>query len=196
ASGGGGEKHGRRVRCVMVGEEDLVARHAEMRGNDAANPDLLAQRVLDRVRKRSPRTRERAQRAGQDPLELQHAAFVEHDGIEVGWLELRVLEAPLDGLKRKAGVILLPGKTLFLNRADRHAGGDEARGGVVMVGGEAEDFHQYSLAGAAPRRAREIEIKPIGSRRSDRFANHANGGSRMKSMIVSVTCPNTAASAA
>ena len=92
-----GEERGGGVRRVVLGEQDLLPRHAEMRRDDAAHPDLLAERVLDRVRKRSPRARERAQRAGQDPLELQHAALVEHDRVEIGRLEPGAIEAPLDG---------------------------------------------------------------------------------------------------
>src|SRR5262245_24920187 len=55
------EKRGRRVRRMMIGEQDLVAGHPEMRRNDAANPDLLAQHVLYRMRERSPRARKGAQ---------------------------------------------------------------------------------------------------------------------------------------
>src|SRR6266496_2699979 len=43
---GSGEERGCRVRLVVTGEEDLVPRHAEVRRDDAANPDLFAQRAL------------------------------------------------------------------------------------------------------------------------------------------------------
>src|ERR671935_2045808 len=66
---GGGEKRGGRMRRVMIRKQDLVARHAEMRRNDAADPDLLPQCVLDRLWKRPPRMRKGAQRAGQNPFE-------------------------------------------------------------------------------------------------------------------------------
>ena len=61
-----GEERGGGVRLVVLGEQDLRARHAEVRRDDAAHPDLLAERVLDRVRKRPPGARERraARRSG------------------------------------------------------------------------------------------------------------------------------------
>ena len=46
--------------------------------------------------KRPPRAGERPQRAGQDPLELQHAALVEDDRVEVRRLEPGVIQAPFD----------------------------------------------------------------------------------------------------
>ena len=101
-----GEERRGRVRLVVAGEQDLLARHAELRRDDAAHPDLFAQRVLHRVRKRPPGVRERAQRAGQDPVELQHAALVEHHGVEVVRLEPGVLQAPFDRRQRKAASFL------------------------------------------------------------------------------------------
>src|SRR4051812_48480929 len=97
-------------------EEDLVARNIEVRRDDAAHPDLLAERVLDRMWKRFPRPGKRPQRACEDPLELQHAAFVEDDGVEIGCLESAVIQAPLDGRQRESGIVLPARETLFLHR--------------------------------------------------------------------------------
>ena len=129
------------MRRVMIGAQDLVARHAQMRRNDAADPHLLAQGVLHRLRKRSPRVRKRPQGACQNPLELQHGAFVKHDGIEIGWFELCVFEAPLDGFGRKAGIVLPTRKPLFLHGAHRQAVDHQRSGRVVIVGGDAKDLH-------------------------------------------------------
>src|SRR5437660_625526 len=93
------------------------------------------------MRKRTPRVRKRAQRARQDPLELQHAALVEHDGIEIGWVELRVLEAPLDRAEWKTGIILPTREALFLYGAYRHPIDDECGCRIVIVGRDAEDLH-------------------------------------------------------
>ena len=101
-----GEKGGGRVRLVVAGEQDLRPRHAEMRRDDAAHPDLFAERVLDRVRKGSPGARKRPQRAGEDPIELQHAALVEDHRVEIGRLEAGVIQAPFDGAERKAASFL------------------------------------------------------------------------------------------
>ena len=73
-----------------------------MRRDDAAHPDLLAERVLHRVRKRPPGARERPQRAGEDPIELQHAALVEDHRVEVVRLEPGVIQAPFDGRRAES----------------------------------------------------------------------------------------------
>src|SRR5437764_8701611 len=106
------------------------------------------------MRKRTPRVRKCAQRARQDPLELQHASFVEHDCVEIGWVELRVLEAPLDRADWKPGVVLPTREALFLYGARRHAVDDERGGRIVIVGGDAEDVHisiDCSMRSAAGR---------------------------------------------
>ena len=89
----------------MPGEENLPAIDAEVRRDDAAHPDLFAERVLHGMRKRSPRSRECTQRARENPGELEHAALVEDDGIEIAGVELRVVQAPLDRVQRESGVV-------------------------------------------------------------------------------------------
>ena len=49
-----GEERGGGVRLMVLGEQDLASGHAEMRRDDPAHPDLFAERVLHRVRKRPP----------------------------------------------------------------------------------------------------------------------------------------------
>ena len=63
--------------------------------------------------KRPPGAGERPQRAGQDPIELQHAALVEDDRVEIGWLEAR----------RDPGTIRWPpsGKPASFLRRDRRS---------------------------------------------------------------------------
>ena len=43
------EKRGSGMRLMMLGEQHLAARHAEMGRDDAADPHLLAERVLHGV---------------------------------------------------------------------------------------------------------------------------------------------------
>jgi hypothetical protein len=98
-----------RRRCVglvVPGEENLPAIDAEVRRDDAAHPDLFAERVLHGMRERTPRSRECTQRARENPCELEHAAFVEHDGIEVAGVELRVVQAPLDRVQWESRIVL------------------------------------------------------------------------------------------
>ena len=88
----------------------------------------------------------RAQRAGQNALELQHAALVEDDRVEVARLEAGLSRHHSIAASGNAGVVLAARQPLFLHRADRHAVDDERGGGVVIVRGDAEDLHrQYWL---------------------------------------------------
>ena len=127
------QERGGRVRLVVPGEEHLRPRYAEVRRDRAAHPDLVAERALHRLRKRSPRTGKGAQRAGENPLELQHAAFVKHHRVEIRRIEAGVIEAPLDRREGKGGVVLPPRQALFLHGADRHAVDNERRRRIVVV---------------------------------------------------------------
>src|SRR5262245_6035539 len=53
-----GEKRRGRMGRMMVREQDLVPRHSKVGLDDAADPYLLAEHVLQRMRKRPPRARE------------------------------------------------------------------------------------------------------------------------------------------
>src|SRR5216684_621561 len=105
-------------------------------------------------------------------------------------LEPRRLQTPLDGREWKGGVVLAPREPLLLHGADGHAV-DEQRGrGVVIMGGDAEDAHQYWLFSGGAARARE---NPSGSRRAARFARSAKGGSSRKYCRASISVPSTPA---
>ncbi len=193
APGRRGQKRGCGMRGVVIGEEDLLPPHAELRRDDAAHPHFLAEGVLDRVWKRPPRSREGAQRAGENPLELEHAALVEDHRIEIRRVEAGVVEAPLDRARRKGGVVLPAREPLLLYGADGRAVHHQRGGRIVVVRRDPEDLHvRYRLRGASSR-ARETGVHPTGARRSARFASQANGGSRTKYMIVSTTPPSSPA---
>ena len=119
------QEGGGRVRLVVPGEEDLPARHAEVRRDDSAHPHLFPERALDGVRKGPPGVRERPERAGEDPLELQHTALIKDHRVEILRLEPGVIQAPFSRPGRKRGVVLAPRQALFLYGADRHAIDDE-----------------------------------------------------------------------
>ena len=139
-------KRGGGVRLMVLGEIDLRARDAEVARDDAFHPELLAERVLHRLREARPRFRERAERGREDALELEHRLLVEDDGVEIFGLELRLIETPFDRVQGKRGVVLLARKALFLDDRDGHAVDHERGGGVVIVRGEAEDLHRRGLS--------------------------------------------------
>ena len=125
------------MRGVVVGEKDLVSRDSEVGGDDSADPDFLAEGILDGRRKGPPRVRELAQGAGQNALELQHAAFVEDDGVEIRRGQAGVIQAPFDGSGRKGAVVLLSRQPFLLDGADRHAIDQQRRRRIVVMRGKA-----------------------------------------------------------
>ena len=131
--GGGG------VRSMVLGEEDPVAAHAELGGDDPLDPELAAERVLHRLREGGPGSREAAERQGEDALELEHRLFVEDDGVELLGLHAGEVEAPLDRGERKGSVVLAPREPLLLHGTDGHAVDEQRRRRVVVVRGDAED---------------------------------------------------------
>ena len=88
--GGRRQEGGGGVRLMMLGEEDLRARHIEMGRDDPLDPDLLPERIVHRLREGAPGSREGAERAGHDPVELQHRALVEHHRVERFGLQARL----------------------------------------------------------------------------------------------------------
>src|SRR5262249_7283870 len=57
---------------------------------------------------------------------------------------------PLDRVQREACVVLSARQPFFLDRAHRDAVDDEGCGGIVVVGGDAEDVHVST--GCSPTR--------------------------------------------
>jgi hypothetical protein len=131
------------MRLVVLGEEDLRARHAQVGGDDSLHPQLLPQRVLHRSGKASPGAGKGPKDAGENPLELQHRLLVEDDGVELIGLEPAPLEAPLDRRQWKAGVVLVAREPLLLDGTDRNSVDQQGRCGVVVVGRDSENLHQY-----------------------------------------------------
>ena len=112
-----------------------------MRRDDAACPDLVAERVLDGLRKRPPGVRERPECAGEDPVELQHAPFVEDDRVEILRLKPACSRHQSMAPDGKARIVLLPREPFFLDGADRYAVDHERRSRIVVMRGDAEDLH-------------------------------------------------------
>ncbi len=149
-----GEEGGSRVRLVVLGEQDLPPRNAQVGRDHAANPDLLAQRVLHRLGERTPRFGEGPKGAGQDAVELQHRALVEHHGVQRLGLQPRRVEAPFDRFQREGRIVLPARKPLFLDRGDRNAVDHQGRRRVMVVGRNPEDIH-VSTGASVHRIARE-----------------------------------------
>ncbi len=143
AAGRSGEEGRGRMRLVVLGEENLSARHAEEGGDDSLDPQLLPQRVPHRSGEAAPGAGKGPQGAGENPLELQHWLLVEDDRIELIGLEPAAFEAPLDRRQWKAGVVLSPREPLLLDGTDGHSVDQQGGCGVVIVGRDSENLHQY-----------------------------------------------------
>ena len=78
-------------------------------------------------------------------LELAERFLVEGDVVKLSRLQAGFLQAVGDGLGRKAGVVLLAGKALFLRRRDEHAVTHQGSRTVVIKGRNAEDGSHLRL---------------------------------------------------
>ena len=93
------------------------------------------------------------ERAGEDALELQHAALVEDHRVEDRPARARRARGTTRWRATgKAGVVLAARQPLFLHGADRHAVDDERGRRVVVMRGDAEDLHVST--GSSANRAR------------------------------------------
>ena len=136
-----GEEGGSGMRPVMLGEQDFLARHAQLGRDDAADPQFFAQGVLHGMGEGTPGMGKGAQGAGQYPIEFQHRALVEDDRVEIVGFQAPFFQAPFDRGHGKGRVVLAPREPLLLDRGHRHAVHDQGRGGVVIMRGDSENFH-------------------------------------------------------
>src|SRR5262249_58316189 len=79
--------------------------------------------------------------AGEDALELQHAAFIKDDGVEIRGIDAAALETPVDRARREARVIFPPRQPFLLNGGHGHAVDQERRRRIVVVPRDAENSH-------------------------------------------------------
>jgi len=77
----------------------------------------------------------------ENTVELQERLFVEGDEIQIGNADPSLLEAIVNGITGEGGIVFFPGESLFLGSGNDLAILDEARGAVVIKGGEPENVH-------------------------------------------------------
>jgi len=86
--------------------------------------------------------RARFREAGPElPGELLHRRLVVGDGVEVGKGEAAGAQAVAEGRHRQPGIVLHPREALLLGRRRQPAVAQQAAGGFVEEGGEAENVH-------------------------------------------------------
>ncbi len=107
--------------------------------------ELLEQLLLDPEghghRERGEPARGEGEIRLEEPLEFQERLVVKDDVIQLVHRDPALAEAILDGVPRKARVVLGPAEALFLGRGHDPAVVDEGGGAVVVEGGDAKDAH-------------------------------------------------------
>ncbi len=81
-------------------------------------------------------------RGFEDALEFEEGLVVEGDDVEVGGGDPRPLEAEIHGVARVVGVGLDAREALLGGGGDHLAIDHQAGGGVMVVTGDAQNFHQ------------------------------------------------------
>ena len=105
------------------------------------NRELLVQPRRNRPQERRVGTGKHGDLGEQDALELDEGLLVEADAIEVVDQQPALAEAVLDGVARKALVVLLAREALFRSRRHHDTVADQARGRIVVEARDAEDVH-------------------------------------------------------
>jgi hypothetical protein len=84
---------------------------------------------------------EGGQRGLQDPLELQQRFLIEDQVIQILTAESGKVQTEIDGVLRKAVVMLLAGEAFFFGGRHQLAIYQQGRGCVVVIAGDAQDVH-------------------------------------------------------
>ena len=141
----------RRVAEMVLGEQQpLVPVDAALDGFQLLQERAaLEQLVLHPHRQRGAERREAARRKGEigleQPLELEERLVVERDIVDLRGTRAGRLEARANRVVWEARVMLLAREALFLRRRGHLPVDQQRRGRVVVIGRDAEDFHQNKV---------------------------------------------------
>ena len=133
------EKCRRGVRFMVFAEQDRALESLEPIGDVVRDPQLFTEPRRHRHQVRPPSARRHRGVGLEQALELDERLFVERNVIQLRDGEPGLLEAVGDRLRRKRGIVLLAGEAFLLRRRDNAAVHHQARGRVVVVGGNSED---------------------------------------------------------
>jgi len=146
----------RRVRLVMLGEEDVrrlgeaaaLQRLVDVR----RNPQLLAQPDRDRLHRRAQAARRHGQIGLQDAVELEQRLVVEDHAAQIGAVgDAAFGEAVAHGVVGEPFVVLLAREALFLRRGDDPPFVDQAGRRIVVIATDAQELHRIKTAGDRTR---------------------------------------------
>ena len=136
----GRKERARRVRLVVLGEDDLpLVASSEPLRDGARQVELLLRPQRHELQERPEAARRVRQVGLQQALELQERLVVEADVVELLGRDAGLVEAVADGVDRERVVVLAAGEPLLLRRRDDVAVDDERRRRVVVEGRDAED---------------------------------------------------------
>jgi hypothetical protein len=136
----------RRVRLVVLGEEDLLGRSgaATLHGvlDLGRDPELLAQPERHRHHVRAQAAGDHRQVGLQDAVELEQRLVVEDHPVQrLAGRDAALREAVAHRVEREARVVLLAGEPLLLSGGDDAAVHHQAGGRVVVVTTDPEELH-------------------------------------------------------
>ena len=142
-----GIKRARRVRSMVIDEQDLARLDAKPIAEVVSYPELIPEPRDHGFAESVPGSRVALKHRHQDALEFDEGLFVKDDVIEILRLDAGGLEAKLDGTFRVAGIVLLPRESLFFRCTNEPPVIDERRGRIVIETGDSEDLHASDFGG-------------------------------------------------
>ena len=134
-----------KLRATLAETEARAAEAAELPAQMVADPELVADPRRREVHPRRKAARRDRHERLEDARELEDGLVVEGDGVHVGRGDPGLGEHVLDRAAREARVVLHAAEALLLRGGDDPSVAHEARGGVVVPGGDPEDVHGADL---------------------------------------------------
>ena len=135
------KERARRVREVVLREQELRPRHAQSLLDEGADPQLVEEPRHHGLPEQPGRPRKHLQRRHQDALELHEGLLEERHVVELRTADTLGGQHGLDRLHGELVVVLLARETLLLGRAHHHAILHQRRRGVVKETRDSQHVH-------------------------------------------------------
>ena len=127
----GDEEGARRMRGVMIGEQDLPL-VPQLPLDGLRDPHLLFQPHRHRLKIGEVAEGKRGERCEEDPFKLDEGLVIERHVVQVGDGYPRLPETGVNGVRREAGVVTFSGKAFLLGRCDQRSVLHQRRRSIVV----------------------------------------------------------------
>ena len=127
---------------MMLGKDVAAAKlPTEPRIHFPREMEFLIQPQRERLHERKKPSGCMGEIGLENPIEFQKWLVIEGDVVEILRFDAGLSQAVGHGIARKTGIVLDPGKPLFLSCSHDFTVAHEGRGGVVIESADSQDMH-------------------------------------------------------